>query len=77
MSIFESQLGNPGFVQLTQAVRDHPVVLPFRRAGERKIETEAACEFQSSGTRAPASISAPLALRQVARPRMIADLQVS
>src|SRR2546421_10706678 len=36
----EDQLGDPGLIQLAQAGRDHPLVLRFRRAGERKLETK-------------------------------------
>src|SRR2546421_5577850 len=42
----ESQFGDPGLIQLAQSGRDHPLVLRFRRAGERKIETELTRKLQ-------------------------------
>ena len=70
MSIFKGQLGDAGFVQLAQTFCDHPVVLLFGHARQRKIKTEISREierdaavFRRVGRRKKATVFAVLHVR--------------
>jgi hypothetical protein len=45
VAIFEGAFGDAGFVEITETFGDHPVVLFFRGARERQVETEIAREL--------------------------------
>src|SRR5258708_2347714 len=50
MSIFEGQLCDSGFIQLSQAFRDHALVLFLGRPREGKLKTELTRELERDAT---------------------------
>ena len=77
MAIFERELGDAGFVELTETFGDHAVVLFLCRARERQIETEIAREFERDaavfgGVHCVENLGESIAVRSVQLPWRIA-----